>query len=83
MARGDPAGRAYGIGGERSGGGAGRRFWCAGQQSRSLCSQGKYADATTVGERVLKLTEQAQGPNDPATAVALNNLAVATEPGPL
>jgi tetratricopeptide (TPR) repeat protein/CHAT domain-containing protein len=46
------------------------------QQFRTLYSQGKYADAAAVGEYVLKITEQAQGPNDPATAAALNNLAV-------
>jgi len=47
------------------------------RQFRALYSKGNYADAATVGERVLKLTEQAQGPNSPATAAALNNLALA------
>jgi tetratricopeptide (TPR) repeat protein len=44
------------------------------RQFRELYGQGKYADAATVGERVLQLTEQAQGPNGAATAAALNNL---------
>src|SRR5262245_58560760 len=45
------------------------------QQFRALYSQGKYAEAAKIGERVLKFTERAHGPNAPATAAALDNLA--------
>jgi tetratricopeptide (TPR) repeat protein len=46
------------------------------QQFRALYSQGKYAEAATFGERLIKITEQAHGSNTPATAAALNNLAM-------
>jgi CHAT domain-containing protein/tetratricopeptide (TPR) repeat protein len=45
------------------------------QQFRALYSQGKYVDAATVAERLLKIVERAQGANSPATATALNYLA--------
>jgi tetratricopeptide (TPR) repeat protein/CHAT domain-containing protein len=44
------------------------------QQFSALYSQGKYADAAKVGERVLQITEQAEGPNSRNTAGAINNL---------
>ena len=40
-----------------------------------LSSEGKYAEAAIIGERILKLTEAERGPNVPATVAALNNLA--------
>jgi len=43
----------------------------------ALYSEGKYTEAaTTIGERVLKFTEQEHGSHAPATAPVLNNLAV-------
>src|SRR5262249_7048275 len=45
------------------------------QRFRTLYSQGKYSEAATVGEHVLKITEQTRGPSDVAAASALHNLA--------
>ncbi len=42
-----------------------------------LFAQGRYEEALPFAERALKLAEQEFGPNDPSTAVDLNNLAVA------
>src|SRR5262252_8205613 len=46
------------------------------RQFRALYSQGKYAEAASIGERVLKITEQGRGPDDLGTAAALNNIAL-------
>lgn len=48
------------------------------QPFRALCGQGKYAEAA-AGERLLKLIEQTFGPNHPATAATLNNIAIVYE----
>jgi CHAT domain-containing protein/Tfp pilus assembly protein PilF len=45
------------------------------RQFEGLYRQGRYAESAAVGEHVLKLTEQTRGPNHPATAAVLNNLA--------
>jgi tetratricopeptide (TPR) repeat protein len=44
------------------------------EQAKALYDQGKYTEAATIAERILKLTEVARGPNDLQTVAALNNL---------
>jgi tetratricopeptide (TPR) repeat protein len=46
------------------------------KQFTTLYGQGKYTEAATIAEQLLKLIEAARGPNDPLTAIALNNLGV-------
>ncbi len=45
------------------------------KQVDQLNAAGKYAEATTAQQRVVKLTEKRYGPNDPQTAAALTALA--------
>jgi hypothetical protein len=65
--------------------GAGRSFAQADdfgslhKQLEALYGQGKFTEAATIAERILKITEAARGPNDLQTAVALNNLGIVYE----
>jgi len=45
------------------------------RQSEALAEQGRYAEAAPLAQKALVLTEQALGPEHPATAGALNDLA--------
>src|SRR5262245_51096918 len=76
MARCDPAGHVYGLAASGPAAAQADDLDALNRQFKALYSQGQYADAAIVGERVLRITEQAQGPNSPATATVLNNLAI-------
>lgn len=50
-----------------------------GAEYGQLLRKGRYAEAEDVAEQALIVTEQNFGPDHPATAIALNNLAVANQ----
>src|SRR5271155_694106 len=45
------------------------------QQVNQLIEQGKYQEAIPIGQRAVKLAKSFRGPEHPATATSLNNLA--------
>jgi len=49
------------------------------EQVVQLFQQGKYADAIPLAERALAIRRRLQGPNHPAVAISLNNLAALYE----
>jgi tetratricopeptide (TPR) repeat protein len=45
------------------------------QQATKLFKEGRYAEAISIAEKVLAITEKALGPEHPFVAQTLNNLA--------
>ena len=51
-------------------------FWDAYDRANELSAEGRYQEAIPFAKEALRLSEREFGPNDPTTAITINNLAL-------